>query len=994
MAAEITAEKRAQIILAGKAANSEEVLALIRELHQERRFGLARRLLERLQRFSEVAADPTLRTVVGQKLALSTYKDPDLPVEAKLRRALAILQNVEDLARTVDQETLGLAGAINKRLWEYNGRERDLETACAFYQRGFEQGVERDFGYTGINAAFVLDLLEDLEIPEQQDGTADTATARQEKARQIRQTIADQLPGLMDRPGNSSLPEKWWFLVTVGEALFGLHRFDQAGQWLQRAAALPNVPDWERETTARQLAALMSLMERKATRQDASLDPRAKAVLRAFLGNAEAALLSVVRGKIGLALSGGGFRASLYHIGVLARLAELDLLRHVEYLSCVSGGSIVGAHYYLEVRKLLTAKKDAEVTRQDYVDIVERLCTEFLAGVQRNIRVRIAAEWTTNVKMIFAPNYSRTKRAGELYEKELFARVQDGEGDRPRWLDELKINPRGEIPNFEPKDHNWRRAAKVPILILNATTLNTGHSWQFTATWMGESPAAINPEVDANYRLRRVYYNEAPHPHNKMRLGYAVAASACVPGIFEPLAIADLYERLPPDSDRKIRPIVRLVDGGVHDNQGTAALLEQGCTVLLVSDASGQMDHLDFPSDGLLGVPLRANSILQTRVRVSQYDDLASRLRGGTLKGVMFVHLKKDLDVQSIDWIGSQDRSDPLPPRELTSYGIQKGVQRRLAAIRTDLDSFSDIEAAALMTSGYLATETILQQPALGFPLQPSSRSSWWFLRIEPLLRQPSALSPVTYWIERQLAVGGKLAFKVWLSMRYLQFVAALVLVSAIGVTIAGASYLYEYAERQFSLSLTGTYGEIFWIIVVLPLLLCGFWLIAKLINRKTLHEILIGSVMASVGFVLARLHLHVFDPLFLRQARLSTVIGNTQSTAVQERIRGAEERQQSLEVATETERKSGYAVQLSDGFLLSAKKGLDPATETKVTQAMFGLSDDPNIPGARLDPETNLRLLRVPGTPWQIAYDVDEARQRVRIHHLARDDGAGSTRS
>ncbi len=43
--------------------------------------------------------------------------------------------------------------------------------------------------------------------------------------------------------------------------------------------------------------------------------------------------------KTGLALSGGGLRASLFHIGVLGRLAELDLLRHVDVISTVSGGS-------------------------------------------------------------------------------------------------------------------------------------------------------------------------------------------------------------------------------------------------------------------------------------------------------------------------------------------------------------------------------------------------------------------------------------------------------------------------------------------------------------------------------------------------------------------------------------------------------------------------------------------------------------------------------
>ncbi len=47
------------------------------------------------------------------------------------------------------------------------------------------------------------------------------------------------------------------------------------------------------------------------------------------------------RKKLGLALSGGGFRASLFHIGVLARLAELDQLKDIEVISTVSGGSIL-----------------------------------------------------------------------------------------------------------------------------------------------------------------------------------------------------------------------------------------------------------------------------------------------------------------------------------------------------------------------------------------------------------------------------------------------------------------------------------------------------------------------------------------------------------------------------------------------------------------------------------------------------------------------------
>ena len=50
-----------------------------------------------------------------------------------------------------------------------------------------------------------------------------------------------------------------------------------------------------------------------------------------------------VEKRIGLALSGGGFRAAAFHLGVLRRLKALNLLDKLDLLSCVSGGSIAGA---------------------------------------------------------------------------------------------------------------------------------------------------------------------------------------------------------------------------------------------------------------------------------------------------------------------------------------------------------------------------------------------------------------------------------------------------------------------------------------------------------------------------------------------------------------------------------------------------------------------------------------------------------------------------
>lgn len=51
--------------------------------------------------------------------------------------------------------------------------------------------------------------------------------------------------------------------------------------------------------------------------------------------------------RIGLALSGGGFRATLFHLGLLRYLRQAGLLTHVKYITSVSGGSIAAAHAVL-----------------------------------------------------------------------------------------------------------------------------------------------------------------------------------------------------------------------------------------------------------------------------------------------------------------------------------------------------------------------------------------------------------------------------------------------------------------------------------------------------------------------------------------------------------------------------------------------------------------------------------------------------------------------
>ena len=201
---------------------------------------------------------------------------------------------------------------------------------------------------------------------------------------------------------------------------------------------------------------------------------------------------------------------------------------------------------------------------------------------------------------------------------------------------------------------------------------------------------------------------------------------------------------------------VGLVDGGVFDNQGALALLQEDCTLLIVSDAAGQLGLSSQPGGGHVSPLLRAMDIFQERMRLSSFERLRDAKDNGQLTGLAYVHMKQDLQAAAVDWKGCEDPSRPddqLPgsisddPR--TTYGVWKEHQKHLAAIRTDLDAFSDIEAAALMASGYLAMDLAVKRliadvPALA-PSEPQAPppDGWFFDACIPALRNAH---PVLEW--------------------------------------------------------------------------------------------------------------------------------------------------------------------------------------------------------------------------------------------------------
>ena len=86
--------------------------------------------------------------------------------------------------------------------------------------------------------------------------------------------------------------------------------------------------------------------------------------------------------RIGLALSGGGFRATLFHLGVVRLLNETGQLSQVKRIGAVSGGSILAAHLVLHWEQYTGNKEDFDKASQEIIQFV-----------QKDIRGQVIRRW-------------------------------------------------------------------------------------------------------------------------------------------------------------------------------------------------------------------------------------------------------------------------------------------------------------------------------------------------------------------------------------------------------------------------------------------------------------------------------------------------------------------------------------------------------------------------------------------------------------------------
>lgn len=189
---------------------------------------------------------------VIQQLALATYKSKQPTVEAALHNACEILHELSPETSN-DPETLGLWGAIHKRLWELNPLPAYLDQSITAYERGFY--LKRDY-YNGINLAFLLNrrAVEFLLAGQRDNGIADAVLARR-----ARQDVIRYAAPLAE--SKEMAPDKrYWIIATLWEAAVGLGDEAAAARWESEAKAMP-VADWVQETRESQGAKLRELLQ-------------------------------------------------------------------------------------------------------------------------------------------------------------------------------------------------------------------------------------------------------------------------------------------------------------------------------------------------------------------------------------------------------------------------------------------------------------------------------------------------------------------------------------------------------------------------------------------------------------------------------------------------------------------------------------------------------------------------------------------------------------
>jgi hypothetical protein len=233
------------------AANANEttssaLMRMFREARAGEKWSFAKELLNNL--LERAPADPYLT----QQLALATYKSKTPDAEASLLEAKQILERLKP-HETTDAETLGLWGAVHKRLWELKQDRQALDDAIWALEKGFY--VKNDH-YNGINLAFLLNTR--AAVSTGRDAITDATLAERIRHRVIAVCEAQRAKPLRKEDGTVDDDQMFWVNASLVEALEGTGQMDAAAALKKEISGV--APEaWMPKTLEEQLQKLARL---------------------------------------------------------------------------------------------------------------------------------------------------------------------------------------------------------------------------------------------------------------------------------------------------------------------------------------------------------------------------------------------------------------------------------------------------------------------------------------------------------------------------------------------------------------------------------------------------------------------------------------------------------------------------------------------------------------------------------------------------------------
>ncbi|MDB5318420.1 MAG: hypothetical protein JWN40_51 [Phycisphaerales bacterium] len=360
-------------------------------------------------------------------------------------------------------------------------------------------------------------------------------------------------------------------------------------------------------------------------------------------------------------MSGGGFRASLFHLGSLRRLHEVGLLHKVKTISSVSGGSILSG--YLAG---LMIRPNRSTEGMQFGDWETEVAAGFRKVAGRDLR-------TLPVLLHLPWNWAFPG-----------PRVRQVVG---RYRDRLTPKMLRELP-------------QRPEFVFCATDMVFGVNWEFRRDKAGD--------WQAGYAMGA----------SRWSIAQAVAASACFPPLFGPMALDLSPDELKrgayqaKDRARLCRKLC-LSDGGVYDNMALEPVWKSH-EVVLVSDC---------------GAPFAFNAARTYVRRLMRYASVVMNQAAATRKRWFFADINERVGAPPPPpkyrggyWgIAGSVAAYKAPDEPLTGYS-QSLVDDVIERVRTDLDRFTIPEMHVLENHGYLLTAAVLRhrRPELLDPSAPA----------------------------------------------------------------------------------------------------------------------------------------------------------------------------------------------------------------------------------------------------------------------------------